>query len=37
VVEALDERRIRTWRTDRHGSIDVAVRDAHLYVTSRWD
>lgn len=37
VVEALDERHIRTWRTDRHGSIDVAVRGRHLYVTSRWD
>ena len=37
VIEALDERRIRTWRTDLHGSIDVAVRDGHLYVTSRRD
>ncbi|HEX6085990.1 MAG TPA: DNA internalization-related competence protein ComEC/Rec2 [Thermoanaerobaculia bacterium] len=37
VTEALDERRIRTWRTDLHGSIDVAVRDGHLYVTSRRD
>jgi competence protein ComEC len=37
VLEALDERRIRTWRTDRDGSIDVAVRGGHLYVTSRWD
>lgn len=37
VVEALDERRIRTWRTDLHGSVDVAVRDGHLYVTSGRD
>ena len=37
VIEALDERRIRTWRTDLHGSIDVAVRDGHLYVMSGRD
>jgi competence protein ComEC len=37
VVEALDSRDVRTWRTDRHGSIDVSVRDGHLYVTSRSD
>jgi competence protein ComEC len=37
VLEALDERGIRTWRTDLHGSIDVAVRDGHLYVTPGWD
>jgi competence protein ComEC len=35
VLEALDERNIRTWRTDRDGTIDVAVRDGHLYVTSK--
>ncbi|HVE72756.1 MAG TPA: DNA internalization-related competence protein ComEC/Rec2 [Thermoanaerobaculia bacterium] len=37
VIESLDARGIRTWRTDRHGSIDVAVRGGHLYVTTRSD
>lgn len=37
VLEALDERRIRTWRTDRSGSIDVEIRDGRLYVAPRKD
>jgi competence protein ComEC len=37
VLDALGERNIRTWRTDLHGSIDVTVRERHLYVTSGWD
>jgi competence protein ComEC len=37
VLEALGERHVRTWRTDLHGSIDVSVRDGHLYATARWD
>jgi competence protein ComEC len=32
VIDALDSRGIRTWRTDRHGSIDVEVRAGRLYV-----
>lgn len=37
VLEALDERRIRTWRTDRDGTIDVQVRERRLYVRSGLD
>ena len=37
VLEALHERGIRTWRTDLHGTIDVTVRDGHLYVRPGWD
>ncbi len=37
VLETLDERNIRTWRTDRDGTVDVAVRDGHLYATSGSD
>jgi len=37
VLEALDERRIRTWRTDRDGTIDVEVRQRRLYVRSGLD
>jgi competence protein ComEC len=34
VLEALDERNVRTWRTDRDGTVDVAVRAGHLYATA---
>ena len=37
VLEALGEHRVRTWRTDLNGSIDVDVRGGHLYVESRFD
>ena len=37
VLAALHERSIRTWRTDLHGTIDVAVRGGHLYVQPRSD
>ena len=37
VLDALGDRRIRTWRTDRSGSIDVEVRGGRLYVNSRKD
>jgi competence protein ComEC len=37
VLEALEERDIRTWRTDRDGTIDVEVREGRLYVQSRMD
>lgn len=34
VLEALEERGIRTWRTDRDGSVEVEVRDGRVYVTA---
>ncbi|HKR63263.1 MAG TPA: DNA internalization-related competence protein ComEC/Rec2 [Thermoanaerobaculia bacterium] len=37
VLGALGERRIRTWRTDRDGSIDVDIRGGKLYVRARLD
>jgi competence protein ComEC len=37
VLSSLSERRIRTWRTDRDGSIDVEVRDGKLYARARFD
>lgn len=32
VLDALDERRIRTWRTDRDGTVIVTVRGGRVYV-----
>ena len=37
VVEALEERRIRTLRTDRDGTVDVTVEEGRLYASSRRD
>ena len=37
VLASLNERRIRTWRTDRDGSVDVEVRDFRLYAEARID
>jgi competence protein ComEC len=37
VLDALRERGVRTWRTDRDGTVDVEVRDGRLYVRSRLD
>jgi competence protein ComEC len=37
VLESLKERRVRTWRTDRDGSIDVEVRGGRLYAEARID
>jgi competence protein ComEC len=37
VLSALAERHIRTWRTDRDGSIDVDVREAKLYAKAGFD
>jgi competence protein ComEC len=37
VLDALRERRVRVWRTDHSGSIDVEVRGRALYVSSRKD
>jgi len=37
VLAALAARRVRTWRTDRDGSVDVEVREGRLYVRSRND
>ncbi len=37
VLDALRERNIRIWRTDRDGTIDVEVREGRLYVRSRLD
>jgi competence protein ComEC len=37
VLAALAARNIRTWRTDRDGSIDVEVRAGRLYVRARKD
>jgi competence protein ComEC len=37
VLEALRERGVRTWRTDRDGTVDVAVREGRLYVQTGLD
>lgn len=37
VIEALAARGIRTWRTDRSGTIDVELRDGHLFVVPQID
>ena len=37
VLDSLAERRIRIWRTDRQGSIDVEVREKRLYAEGRID
>lgn len=37
VIDALERRRVRTWRTDRDGSVDVVVRQPILYVEGRFD
>jgi beta-lactamase superfamily II metal-dependent hydrolase len=37
VIDELDERRVRVWRTDRDGTIDVEVRAGLLYVRGRRD
>jgi competence protein ComEC len=34
VLERLAERRIRTWRTDRDGTVSVEVRDGRLFATN---
>jgi len=36
-LRTLAEANVRTWRTDRDGSIDVDVRGARLYVSARTD
>lgn len=37
VLEALEERRIRVWRTDRDGTVDVEVAAGRLYAHARRD
>ena len=37
VLDALGQRGIRTWRTDRDGTVDVTVREGRLYVRARLD
>lgn len=37
VLAALRERGIRTWRTDRDGTVEIEVREGRLYVRSRLD
>ena len=37
VISELDRRRVRTWRTDHHGSLDLEIRGGRLYVTFRKD
>jgi len=37
VLETLGARGVRVWRTDRDGSIEVEVREGHLYVHPRKD
>jgi beta-lactamase superfamily II metal-dependent hydrolase len=37
VIDALRERGIRVWRTDRDGSIDIDVREGRLYVAGGTD
>ena len=32
VIEALRERGVRVWRTDLDGTVDVEMRDGHLFV-----
>lgn len=32
VLESLRARGVRVWRTDRNGSVDVEIRDGHLFV-----
>ena len=32
VLEALAARGVRVWRTDRDGTVDVEMRDGHLFV-----
>lgn len=32
VLDALDARMIRTWRTDHHGTVDLQVREGRLFV-----
>jgi len=36
-LRTLADANVRTWRTDRDGTVDVDVRDAKLYVTARTD
>lgn len=37
VIESLHDRGIRTWRTDRDGTVDIEVREGRLYVRSGLD
>lgn len=37
VLDALNERKIRIWRTDRDGTIDVEIRDGKLYAKAGID
>lgn len=37
VLDALAEARVRTWRTDRDGSIDVEITEGRMYVRARND
>lgn len=37
VIDALHERGVRTWRTDRDGTVDVAVHEGRLYVRTGLD
>jgi len=35
VLQTLADARVRTWRTDRDGTIDLEIRNEKLYVTAR--
>ncbi len=35
VLETLDDARVRTWRTDRDGTVDIEIRNRKLFVTAR--
>jgi competence protein ComEC len=37
VLDALEARNVRVWRTDRDGTVDVSVREGRLYCNSRFD
>jgi competence protein ComEC len=37
VLEALEERRVRVWRTDRDGTVDVDIAEGRLYAHARRD
>ncbi|HET7433093.1 MAG TPA: ComEC/Rec2 family competence protein, partial [Thermoanaerobaculia bacterium] len=37
VLDALDAHRVRTWRTDREGTLELEIRGGHLFVRPQFD